>query len=85
VLLLAKGQILPVILVFAVVGGISDAVLAPHFQTGPLAGITTPISARTTHVAAALVYLEEFCIATAPRAASMLLLEIESRSGRGVT
>jgi hypothetical protein len=49
-----------------------------------LAGITTPISARTTHVAAALVYLEEFCIATTLRAVSMLLLEIESRSGRGV-
>ena len=49
-----------------------------------MAGITTPISARTTHVASALVYREEFCIATTLRVASMLLLEIESRAWRGV-
>jgi hypothetical protein len=36
-------------------------------------------------VAAALVYREEFCIATTLRVASMLLLEIESRPWRGLT
>jgi hypothetical protein len=46
--------------------------------------MTTPISALTAPVAAALVR-EEFCIATTLRVASMLLLEIESRSWRGMT
>jgi hypothetical protein len=67
-------------LVFAVVGGLPDAVLAPHFQASPLAGITTPFSALTARVAAALVYREEFCIATTLRVASRLLLEIESHA-----
>jgi hypothetical protein len=50
-----------------------------------LAGIATLISALTTRVAAALVYREEFCIATTLRAASMLLLEMESHPWRGLT
>ena len=49
-----------------------------------MGGITRPISALTTRAAAALVYREEFCIATTLRVASMLLLEIESRAWRGV-
>lgn len=46
-------------------------------QAASAAGVTSEMSALTTYVAAALVYREEFWIATTLTVASMLLLELK--------
>lgn len=74
---LAGGQFLPVIFGFAVVAGFLMLSYWHKLQTGGLAGITTEMSALTTYVAAALVYREQFWIATTLTVASMLLLELK--------
>jgi len=75
--LLAGGEILPVTLGFAVVAGFLMLSYRNKLQSGT-AGVTSEMSALTTYVAAALVYREQFWIATTLTVASMLLLELKS-------
>jgi len=74
---LAGGEILPVTLGFAVVAGFLMLSYRNKLQSGT-AGVTSELSALTTYVAAALVYREQFWIATTLTVASMLLLELKS-------
>ena len=74
---LAGGEVLPVTLGFAVVAGFLMLSYRNKLQSGN-AGVTTEMSALTTYVAAALVYREQFWIATTLTVASMLLLELKS-------
>ncbi len=75
---LANGQILPVILGFAVVAGFLMLSYRNKLQATSQAGVTSEMSALATYVAAALVYREEFWIATTLTVASMLLLELKA-------
>ena len=75
---LAGGEILPVTLGFAVVAGFLMLSYRNKLQTVATAGVTSEMSALTTYVAAALVYREQFWIATTLTVASMLLLELKS-------
>jgi uncharacterized membrane protein (DUF4010 family) len=74
---LAGGEILPVTLGFAVVAGFLMLSYRNKLQSGT-AGVTSEMSALTTYVAAALVYREQFWIATTLTVASMMLLELKS-------
>ena len=74
---LAGGEVLPVTLGFAVVAGFLMLSYRNKLQSGN-AGVTTEMSALTTYVAAALVYREQFWIATTLTVASMLLLELKA-------
>lgn len=76
--LLAEGQILPVTLGFAVVAGFLMLSYRHKLETSGLAGITSEMSALTTYVVAALVYREQFWIATTLTIASVLLLELKA-------
>ena len=75
---LAGGQILAVILGFAVVAGFLMMSYRHKLQTAAFAGMTTEMSALTTYVAAALVYREQYWIATTLTVASVLLLELKA-------
>ncbi len=75
--LLAGGEILPVTLGFAVVAGFLMLSYRNKLQSSGTAGVTSEMSALTTYVAAALVYREQFWIATTLTVASMLLLELK--------
>ena len=75
---LAGGEILPVTLGFAVVAGFLMLSYRNKLQSVATAGVTSEMSALTTYVAAALVYREQFWIATTLTVASMLLLELKS-------
>ncbi|HYW43636.1 MAG TPA: DUF4010 domain-containing protein [Bryobacteraceae bacterium] len=74
---LAGGEILPVTLGFAVVAGFLMLSYRNKLQSAGTAGVTSEMSALTTYVAAALVYREQFWIATTLTVASMLLLELK--------
>ena len=74
---LAGGEILPVILGFAVVAGFLMLSYRNKLQSSLSVGVTSEMSALTTYVAAALVYREQFWIATTLTVASMLLLELK--------
>src|SRR5271157_6002553 len=74
---LAGGGILPVILGFAVVAGFLMLSYRNKLQSATTAGVTSEMSALTTYIAAALVYREQFWIATTITVASMLLLELK--------
>ena len=76
--LLAGGEILPVTLGFAVVGGFLMLSYRNKLQTSTTAGVTSEMSALATYIAAALVYREQFWIATTLTVASMLLLELKA-------
>ena len=76
--LLSGGQIIPVILGFAVIGGFLMLSYRHKVETSGFAGFTSEMSALTTYVAAALVYREQFWIATTLTVASMLLLELKT-------
>lgn len=75
---LANGQILPVIIGFGVVAGFLMLSYQHKIKTSALPGFTSEMSALTTYVAAALVYREQFWIATTLTVASMLLLELKT-------
>lgn len=75
---LAGGQILPVILGFAIVAAFLMLSYWHKVETAASAGITSEMSALTTYIAAALVYREQFWIATTLTVASMLLLELKA-------
>jgi uncharacterized membrane protein (DUF4010 family) len=74
---LAGGDVLPVTLGFAVVAGFLMLSYRNKLQSAGTAGVTSEMSALTTYVAAALVYREQFWIATTLTVASMLLLELK--------
>ena len=76
--LLAGGQILPVVLGFAVVSGFLMLSYQHKVRTSATAGITSEMSALITYVSGALVYREQFWIATTLTVASMLLLELKT-------
>jgi uncharacterized membrane protein (DUF4010 family) len=75
--LLAGAAILPVIIGFAVVAGFLMLSYRNKLQSAGSAGATSEMSALTTYIAAALVYREQFWIATTLTVASMLLLELK--------
>jgi len=75
--LLAGGQVLPVIIGFAVVGGFLVLSYWHKLTTFKLAGITSEMSGLTTYLIGALVYREQYWIATTVAVASMLLLELK--------
>jgi len=75
---LAGGQILPIILGFAVVAAFLMLSYRHKVEASGSAGITSEMSALATYVAAALVYREQFWIATTITVASMLLLELKA-------
>jgi uncharacterized membrane protein (DUF4010 family) len=75
--LLSGGQILPVTLGFAVVGGFLMLSYRHKLETAKSAGVTTEMSALTTYVVAALVFREQYWIATTITVASILLLELK--------
>ncbi len=76
---LAGGQILPVMLGFAVVACFMMLSYRHKVQTSAVAGVTSEMSTLTTYVAAALVYREQFWIATTLTVASMLLAHFDKR------
>ena len=76
--LLGGGQILPVLLGLAVVAAFLLLSYYRKVQSTPSAGITSEMSALTTYVAAALVYREQFWIATTLTVASVFLLELKT-------
>jgi uncharacterized membrane protein (DUF4010 family) len=75
---LAGGQVLPVMLGFAVVAIFLVVSYVHKVQGSAFAGITSEMSALTTYAAAALVYREQFWIATTITVASMFLLELKT-------
>ena len=75
---LAGGQFLGVAVGFAVVAGFLMLAYQHKVQTSGLAGFTSEMSALTTYLAGALVYREQFWIATTITVASMLLLELKA-------
>ncbi len=76
--LLSGGELLPVALGFAVVGGFLMLSYRHKLSVSELAGVTTEMSGLTTYLVGALVYREEFWIATALSVASVLLLELKA-------
>ena len=75
---LSGGQILPVMLGFAVVGGFLMLAYQHKVATSTLSGVTSEMSGLTTYLVGALVYREQFWIATTVTVASMLLLEFKA-------
>jgi len=84
--LLSGPQLLPVALGLPVVAAFLLLSYRHKIATAGTAGITTEMSGLTTYVVGALVYHEQFWIATTLSVASMLLLELkaalESLTGR---
>jgi uncharacterized membrane protein (DUF4010 family) len=76
--LLSGGQILPVMLGFAVVGGFLMLAYQHKVATSTFSGVTSEMSGLTTYLVGALVYREQFWIATTVTVASMLLLEFKA-------
>ena len=76
--LLSGGQVLPVVLGFAVVAAFLLLSYQNKVRTAGSGGVTSEMSALITYVAAALVYREEFWIATTLTVASVLLLELKT-------
>ena len=76
--LLASGEILPVTIGFAVVAAFLMLSYWHKLTTSKLAGITSEMSGLTTYLVGALVYREQYWIATTVAVASMLLLELKS-------
>jgi uncharacterized membrane protein (DUF4010 family) len=74
---LAGGEILPVTLGFAVVAAFLLLSYRNKLQSAETAGVTSEMSALVTYVAAALVYREQFWIATTLTVTSMMLLELK--------
>lgn len=75
--LLSGEQLIPLALGFAVVAGFLMLSYRHKLATSELAGVTTEISGLTTYVVGALVYHEQFWIATTLSVASVFLLELK--------
>jgi uncharacterized membrane protein (DUF4010 family) len=76
--LLGAGQLLPLTLGFAVVGGFLLLFYWHKLTTCDVAGITSEVSALTIYIVGGLVYQEHFWVATALSVASALLLELKT-------
>lgn len=76
VALLSGGQLLPVSLGFAVVGGFL-MLSYRHKLASSASGVTSEMSGLTTYLIGALVYHEMYWIATTLSVASMFLLELK--------
>jgi uncharacterized membrane protein (DUF4010 family) len=76
--LLSGPQLLPLTLGLAVVGAFLLLSYRHKLATDDTAGVTTEMSGLTTYVVGALVYHEQFWIATTLSVASMLLLELKA-------
>jgi uncharacterized membrane protein (DUF4010 family) len=76
--LLSGGQVLPIVLGFAVVGGFLMLAYRQKLTASKIAGFTTEMSALTTYLVGALVFREQFWIATTLSVASMFLLELKA-------
>jgi uncharacterized membrane protein (DUF4010 family) len=76
---LSGGEILPVILGFAVVGGFLMLSYWHKVRSSNVAGFTSEMAALTTYITAVLVSREQFWIATTITVSSMLLLEFKVR------
>lgn len=75
---LSGGQLLGVAVGFAVVAGFLMLSYQNKVTRSGLAGFTTEMSALTTYLAGALVYVGQFWIATTVSVASILLLELKA-------
>jgi len=76
--LLSAGQDLPVMLGFAVVGGFLMLAYRQKVATLRTAGFTTEMSALTTYLIGALIFRDQFWIATTLCVASIFLLELKA-------
>ena len=75
--LLSGVELLPLALGFAVVGGFLMISYRHKLAASGLAGVTTEMSGLTTYLVGALVYHEQFWIATTLCVASVFLLELK--------
>ena len=75
---LSSGQFLAVTVGFAVVAGFLMLAYRHKVTASGQGGFTSEMSALTTYLVGALVYREEFWIATTISVASMLLLELKA-------
>jgi uncharacterized membrane protein (DUF4010 family) len=75
---LSGGQYLALAVGFAVVAGFLMLAYQHKVAVSGLAGFTSEMAALTTYLAGALVFREQFWIATTISVASMLLLELKS-------
>lgn len=75
---LSQGQLLPLIVGFAVVGGFLMLSFHHKLAASEPAGVTSEMSGLVIYLVGALVYREEFWIATAVCVASTLLLELKT-------
>ncbi|HZT71929.1 MAG TPA: MgtC/SapB family protein [Terriglobia bacterium] len=75
---MAQGQLFPVALGFAVIGGFLLLSYWRKLTSIPAAGVTTELSGLTTYVVGALVYYDYFWIATTLAVANALLLELKA-------
>jgi hypothetical protein len=76
--LLGAGELLPLTLGFAVVGGFLLLSYWHKLTTSTAAGITSEVSALTMYVVGGLVYQGHFWVATTLSVASALLLELKT-------
>ena len=76
--LLGAGQLLPLALGFAVVGGFLFLSYWHKLTTSAAAGITSEVSALTIYIVGGLVYQGHFWIATTLSVSSALLLELKT-------
>jgi uncharacterized membrane protein (DUF4010 family) len=74
---LSGDQLLPLMIGFAVVGGFLLLSYWHKLATGGLAGVTSEMSGLTTYLIGALVFHQEFWIATTLAVASIFLLELK--------
>jgi uncharacterized membrane protein (DUF4010 family) len=74
---LSGGQVLPVTLGFAVVGGFLMLSYWHKLSTAGMAGVTSEMAGLATYLVGALVSHEHYWIATTVGVASMLLLELK--------
>jgi uncharacterized membrane protein (DUF4010 family) len=75
--LLSGGQLLPETLGFAVVGGFLMLSYRHKLSSAGTAGVTTELAGLVTYLVGALVFREQYWIATSLSVASMLLLELK--------
>jgi uncharacterized membrane protein (DUF4010 family) len=74
---LSGDQLLPLTVGFAVVGSFLLVAYLHKLGTSELAGVTTEMSGLTTYLVGALVYREQYWIATALTVVSLFLLELK--------
>ena len=74
---LSAGQLLPITLGFAVIAGFLMLSYHHKLNTPTVSGVTSEMSGLITYLVGALVYREQFWIATTLSVASILLLEFK--------